>query len=94
MLIPEFLSQYFWDVEVKVLDSERQSVFIIERILEKGDDRAVKWLKTSYTSEEIKSVAMKSRRLSPKSQNYWGIIYKIWPTQNQSIPPREGIWQR
>ena len=93
MIIPKFLSKYFWDVDVGKLDVDSQSTYIIERLLEKGDDVAVRWLRNQYDRKMIADVAQKSRRLSPKSQRYWGIVYNLWSTPNQSIPPREGIWQ-
>ena len=94
MTIPSFLARYFWDVDFKALNTERQSTFMIERILEKGDESAVQWLREAFNSDEISRVANSSKRLSPKSRNYWGLIYNLWSTQNQSILPRGGIWQR
>lgn len=92
-MIPEFLSKYFWDVEVSSLDVKAQGSFIIERILEKGDEQAVVWLRDTFPRDEITRVAGMSRRLSPKSRTYWGLVYHLWSTQHQSTPPREGIWQ-
>jgi len=40
--LPEFLKKYFWDVDFSKLDKEAYSQFIIERILEYGDQKAIK----------------------------------------------------
>jgi len=94
MKLPDFLAQYFWDVDFFALDTSEDQNFIIERILEGGNEPAVQWLRTKYQQQELASVVRESRRLSPKSRHYWGLIYHLWSTWNPSVPPREGIWQR
>ena len=42
--LPLFLKKYFWDVDFLKLNRNSHSQFIIERVLEYGDERAVKWL--------------------------------------------------
>lgn len=61
----------FWDVNVTDLDLERHRAFIIERVLEHGDEKAVRWLFKNFPRKAIISVTEKSRRLSPKSRNFW-----------------------
>ena len=94
MKLPEILLKYFWDVDFGALDTERDQRMIIERILEKGDDRAVAWLNGAYAKSVLEIVVRESRRLSPKSRHYWGLIYHLWSTWNQSVPMPGGIWQR
>lgn len=94
MKLPDFLSQYFWDVDFSALDSEHDRNFIMERILEKGDEKSVKWLQKTYQEQELASIVRNSRRLSQKSRSYWELVYNLWSTKNRSIPQREGIWQR
>ncbi|WP_428849310.1 DUF6922 domain-containing protein [Thermanaeromonas sp.] len=43
------------------------SYFILERLLEYGDTRAVQWVLSQYGDEEIKRVIKTSPRLSPKA---------------------------
>ena len=38
------LRRYFWDVDVSTLDPKRHSVYIIERLVEFGDEAAASWL--------------------------------------------------
>jgi hypothetical protein len=47
-----------------------------ERMLELGDDKAVKWLFSTYSRAEIKEVLATSRRISRKSANYWSLVLK------------------
>lgn len=94
MEIPTSLKQYFWDVDLGLLDTNRDSRFILERILEKGNDNAVRWLEQVYPYDQVAKVVTDSRRLSPKSRNYWGIKLHLWSTWNQSVAQPAPIWQR
>jgi len=64
----------FWDTEPARLDLQENKEYIIERTLELGGDKAVKWLFSVYPRADIKKVLAKSRRISRKSANYWSLI--------------------
>jgi len=64
----------FWDTNSACLDLQENKEYIIERTLELGDDKAVKWLFSIYPRADIKKVLAKSRRISRKSANYWSFI--------------------
>jgi len=66
----------FWDTDPTCLDLQENKEYIIERTLELGDDRAVRWLFSIYPRSDIKKVLAKSRRISRKSSNYWSLILK------------------
>ena len=93
MHIPQELERFFWNVDLKQLDTERNQRFVIERILEKGDDEAVRWLRAQYPEGALRGVVSESRRLSPKSRNYWGLTLHLWSTSNQSPKTPGAIWQ-
>jgi hypothetical protein len=59
------------------LDKKTHSQFIIERILEYGDEKAVKWMKRNFKLNEIKKVIYSSRNLSLKSANFWQFIFDL-----------------
>ncbi len=65
---------FFWDIDSGRLDPQENKEYIIERILEFGDDIAVKWLFSNYSRSEIKNVLAKSRKISKKSAQYWSLI--------------------
>jgi len=77
MKLPNFLKKYFWDVDFLELKKENHSRFIIERILEFGDQKAVKWMMKNFGLEEIKKVLRQSRNLSTKSANFWRFIFNV-----------------
>ena len=60
----------FWDVDPETLSTERDWFFIIERILEFGDIDDLLRMKRIFPEEKIKTVAQKSRILSPRTRSY------------------------
>lgn len=75
--LPPFFKEYFWDVDFKKLDLKKYPYFIIERVLEYGDQKAIKWLKKNFTLRQIKRFIKKSRIISPKTANFWSLILDI-----------------
>jgi len=73
----QFLKKYFWDVDFSKLEKDKNSRFIIERILELGDIKSIKWMKKNFPEQDIKKIVLSSRRLSPKSANYWGTVFEL-----------------
>jgi len=64
----------FWDIDPSCLDLQENKDYIIERILELGDQEALIWLFSTYAQSDIKRVLSKSRRISRKSFNYWSLV--------------------
>ncbi|HDP37375.1 MAG TPA: hypothetical protein ENN27_05925 [Candidatus Atribacteria bacterium] len=75
--LPQFLKKYFWDVDFSKLDKEKYTSFIIERILEEGDEKAARWMRGNFDLAQIKNVLYNSKNLSPKSANYWQLIFNL-----------------
>jgi hypothetical protein len=76
MKIPKSLHKYFWDTDVDKLDFERP-YFIINRLLEKGDIKAAKWVRKNFSEEKIIFTIKKYRDFSLQNASFWGLIYKI-----------------
>lgn len=68
--MPEELKKYFWDVNFVELDLRKNKRYIISRLYCYGDLKAIKWLKDTYSNDDIKDVAMNSRNLKPLVANY------------------------
>ena len=97
-LIPNFVKKYFWDVDLLKLDKKEHSKFIIERILEYGDKKAVEWMRGEFKLDQIKNVLQKSRNLSCKSANFWQIILglnkdKILCLKKSFLKRQKLIWK-
>ncbi|MDO8573381.1 MAG: hypothetical protein Q7R77_01385 [Candidatus Daviesbacteria bacterium] len=74
--LPVFLKQYFWDVDFNKLERTSKT-FILKRILDRGDDKALKWLLKHYTKDDIQKLLLTTRDLSAKTANFWADLLNI-----------------
>ena len=72
--LPDFLKKYFWDTEFEKIILEDRRVYVLKRILEYGDEKAVAWMRRTYTASEIKIALSNFRGYSQKSANYWSLL--------------------
>lgn len=96
-MLPPALKPYFWEVEFEALNPKQHAPYIIERILEYGDDRAVQWLFKNFKKGAIKSTLEKRRGFSERSANYWHIILglpknKITCLRKRFLKRRRETW--
>jgi len=75
--LPPFLKKYFWDVDFEKLNPHKYPYFVIERILEYGDDKPAKWMLRHFNRAELKQTLSKRRGISRRSANYWALILGI-----------------
>lgn len=75
--LPASFKQYFWDVDFNSLNLKESKTFILKRLLDRGDMKALAWLKKNYTETEIEKLLLSSRDLSQKTANFWADILKI-----------------
>ncbi|MEK7169578.1 MAG: hypothetical protein AAB377_02970 [Patescibacteria group bacterium] len=68
------MEKYFWDTNPDKLDFKTNKKYIIERILEMGDEEAVRRLFGIFSKKDILEVVGNNRRISPKSANYWRLL--------------------
>ncbi len=75
--LPDFLAPYFWETDFAALRLPDHQTFIIERVLEYGDDQAIHWLKGTFTPQAIAAVVRHSRRISRNTANFWALVLEI-----------------
>lgn len=73
----DFRQSLFWDVDPKTIDPEKHARYIIERILDFGEDSDVRWMWQYYNHDLIRDVIMKSRGIFPKTRIFWGLLLSI-----------------
>jgi len=66
----KFSEHLFWDVDVDKMDIDRYPAFVIQRVLDYGFWEDWTQIRSYYSMETIKEVAMNLRTLFPKSLNY------------------------
>ncbi|MFH1259885.1 MAG: hypothetical protein ABII74_08800 [Elusimicrobiota bacterium] len=74
---PGFLKKYFWDVDFGKLDVKAYPLDTIGRILENGDLKGINWLTKNFSRKEIVEVLLRLRIVSPKSANFWSLIFGV-----------------
>lgn len=75
--MPKEFKKYFWDAEYEKLDIKKNMKYIISRLFCEGDLESIKWIKRTYTKEEIIETAKTSRRLTPITANFLKNIYNL-----------------
>ena len=75
--LPSFLRPYFWEVDFTMIQLPKHETYVIERVLEYGNDQAIGWLKKIFTPETIAHVVRRSGCLSRNTANFWALILDI-----------------
>lgn len=75
--LPEYLRPFFWDVPFDNLSAEESSHFIISRLMEHGDEAAMRYLLTTYQRKELIHVIRNSRAISRRSRAFWRAYFDL-----------------
>ena len=67
----ELRQSLFWDTDPKTIDLQKNAQYIIERILDFGNDNEVRWLWNFYDKPLLKEVIEKSRSIRMETKNLW-----------------------
>lgn len=70
-----FRQSLFWDVDPKKIDAEKNARYIIERVLDFGNDEEIRWLFERYPKALLQEVLYHSRSgLHEKSKALWSLM--------------------
>jgi hypothetical protein len=75
--LPAHLRPLFWDAELETVDPSRHMVYIVERVVELGDDRAISWLLRTVERGRIREVIRTSRSISRNTARFWSLLLEI-----------------
>jgi hypothetical protein len=75
--LPDHFSAYFWDTRFTGRELLDWPEHTIERVLEYGQWKGIRFLREIVGDEVIRSVVKSSRRLSPRTVNFWTILLNI-----------------
>ncbi|MEQ1897762.1 MAG: hypothetical protein ABL971_10300 [Vicinamibacterales bacterium] len=75
--VPSHLRLLFWDTDITTWDPAAYPVYVIERVLERGDTAAVEWMREAFTAEQVVATLRSARNLTPRSANYWALRYGV-----------------
>lgn len=75
--IPSRFQSLFWDVDLRTIEVKQHARYIIERVLEMGNLDALLWLQGMYPTALIIETLEMSKKLSPKSRNFWETWFRV-----------------
>ena len=76
-MLPAAFNKYFWDVRPDNIDPSKNSLFVIQRLLDKGDRESVSWVLGNFDQETIKKTFTTLRDYSPKVAYFWKLFLNI-----------------
>lgn len=74
--VPGKYHYLFWDTDPNKIDLKKNARYIIERVLEAGGLDAIQWVQRLYPTKLIIETLEVSRKISPKSKNFWEIWFE------------------
>ncbi len=75
--LPQSFKEYFWDVDFDKLDLKKSRTFILKRLLDRGDTKALNFLRKYYQREEIKDLLFSTKDISQKTATFWADYLNI-----------------
>lgn len=79
--LPSEFKQYFWDIDFAKLNPAKHPKYVLERLLDYGDEKALAWMDKNFPVQQIIETVKKSRALTHKSANFWTQIYNLSPKE-------------
>ena len=76
-LLPPDSPACFWDIDVKALRLPEHTLLVCEGLIGLGFINALRWLLSHMDREDIRKTLLESRRLSPKSRNFWALFFHV-----------------
>jgi len=70
----KFRPSLFWDIDAGKLDPDKYATYVIERVLDFGNDDEVRWMWQYYGSSRIREVVKSSRVLLGQSRSFWDLM--------------------
>lgn len=75
--LPASLYFFFWDIVAKKLDPSKHPHYVINRLLDKGNLEAVRWVRRNFPEDLIIETIKKMRDFSPKTVIFWSRLLNI-----------------
>ncbi len=69
-----FRQSLFWDTDPNKIDADRNAPYIIERIMDFGNDEEVRWMRKQYPRQLLAQVCKNSKQLHKSSRTLWTLL--------------------
>lgn len=70
----QFRPALFWDTDPKKLDTKKNAKYIIERIMDFGNEDEARWMRRHYPKSLLAEVVKNSRVLGSSSRTLWTLL--------------------
>lgn len=95
--MPKFLKHYFWDIDFSKLKFPESKIYVLKRLLDYGDEKALVWMSKNFSPLEIKNALYNFRGYSKKSANFWALIFgldrkKVLCLKKRSLREQKTLW--
>lgn len=72
----KFRQSLFWDSDPDKINPQEHAQYIIERIMDFGNDKEVHWMKNFYPKSLLSTIAKASKTIQPSSKKFWTLLTK------------------
>ena len=70
--LPEFITKYFWGDDLSQLDFSKNRRYVLQVLLERGNQKALQWLFSVIDRDSIKAI-LPTIKLGKKSAHFWSV---------------------
>ena len=70
----QFRQSLFWNTDPKKINIKRHARYIIERIMDFGNDNEVRWMRQNYPKLLLSQVSKTSKALHQSSKTLWVLL--------------------
>ncbi len=97
--LPPGLYRFFWEYDQQRLDIRKHCELIMARIMARGDQQAMVWLRKVYSEEKIRNFLFKKgwKVLPPRELNYWALVSGVSERQRRELLQKakdtDSVWR-
>jgi hypothetical protein len=77
---PQLSKQAFWDVDMEMIDYDKNARYVVEKVIERGKSKDLDNLLDYYGFEKVGKLALQANWLSDMSINFCCTLFKVKPT--------------
>jgi hypothetical protein len=77
---PQLSKQAFWDVDMEMIDYDKNARYVVEKVIERGKSKDFDNLLDYYGFEKVGKLALQANWLSDMSINFCCTLFKVKPT--------------
>lgn len=85
--IPPDLYKFFWDTEASKVNPRIHPYYVVNRLLDKGDLKAARWVLRNFPRETIRETFRKIRDFSPWNGTFWTRLLNLKREEVKCLQP-------